>query len=219
MPGEMGPAGKDQDKQGGLSQAKLIDRHQMMIDDGWVRIGNGKYEKKEFMAENYSVPPAQGMVRRITRAANSRKVLEDLQLSQSLVQSKLGIAGPKDCRINRSMKTPMDDEIEIELIPISAVDDIENTLEAALPPKEASLYRAIIARVNFLAADRAELQFASKECSRRMSNPRLMDWGSIKRTGRFLDGQTPRGPMVLLARRTQPFLRIFGFQLGWLQRD
>ena len=54
--------------------------------------------------------------------------------------------------------------MEIELMPISAVDD-ENLLEAALPPKEASLNRAIVARVNFPAADRAELQFASKECS------------------------------------------------------
>ena len=135
-----------------------------MIDNGWTCIGDGKYKREKSMAERYAVPPAEGMVRRVTRAANSRRVIADLQLSQSLVQSAIGTKGPEDCRVDRPMKTPMDVEGEIELMPISAVDD-ENPFEAALPPKEASLYRAIVARVNFLAADRAELQFASKECS------------------------------------------------------
>ena len=54
-----------------------------------------------------------------------------------------------------------------------------------------SLYRAIVARVNFLAQDRSELLFASKECSRHMSMPCNGDWPALKRIGRFLKG-TPR---------------------------
>ena len=83
----------------------------------------------------------------------------------------------------------MDVEVEIELIPIGAVNEGGTPLNVPLAPKETSLYWAIVARVNFPAVDRAELQFASKECSRRMSNRRLTDWGSVKRIGRYLMGR------------------------------
>ena len=69
------------------------------------------------------------------------------------------------------MKMLRDVDVEVELLSMETTAEGSNPLEESLPPKEASLYRAIVARINFLAADRAELQFASKECSRRMSNP------------------------------------------------
>ena len=53
---------------------------------------------------------------------------------------------------------------------------------------EASLYMAVVARVNFLSQDRAELLFASKECSRYMSQPCNGDWTALKRIGKFLKG-------------------------------
>ena len=55
--------------------------------------------------------------------------------------------------------------------------------------KDASLYRAITARINFLAQDRSDLQFSSKECSRRMSSPKVKDWQLLKRIGRYLAGR------------------------------
>ena len=51
----------------------------------------------------------------------------------------------------------------------TAWEDIE------LCPKEASKYRAAAARLNYLALDRPDILFASKECSRRMSAPRNGD--------------------------------------------
>ena len=35
--------------------------------------------------------------------------------------------------------------------------------EAEMRPKDASLYRAVTARINFLALDRADIKFASKD--------------------------------------------------------
>ena len=53
---------------------------------------------------------------------------------------------------------------------------------------EASLYRGIAARLNYLAQDRIDIQYACKEASRRMARPRLCDWPALKRIGRYLFG-------------------------------
>ncbi len=58
-----------------------------------------------------------------------------------------------------------------------------------LPPAEATRYRGLAARLNYLAQDRFELLHAAKECSRRMSAPRTGDWLILKRVGRYLVGQ------------------------------
>ena len=43
----------------------------------------------------------------------------------------------------------------------------------ALGPKDQSVYGAVVARINYLAEDREDLQPASKECSLKMSNTRI----------------------------------------------
>jgi hypothetical protein len=49
-------------------------------------------------------------------------------------------------------------------------------------------YQSISARLNFLALDRMDIQFSSKECARKMSCPNVGDWGKLKRLGRYLKG-------------------------------
>lgn len=49
-------------------------------------------------------------------------------------------------------------------------------------------YRSLVARANYLAHDRADIQFACKELSSRMSQPTKADWESLKRFGRYLKG-------------------------------
>ena len=53
---------------------------------------------------------------------------------------------------------------------------------------EATLYRGIAARLNYLAQDRIDIQYACKEASRRMARPRVCDWPALKRIGRYLKG-------------------------------
>jgi hypothetical protein len=55
-----------------------------------------------------------------------------------------------------------------------------------LSPAEATIYRAVTARLNYLAADRADLQYASKCHSTGMANPTVEDWNQIKKTARYL---------------------------------
>jgi hypothetical protein len=51
---------------------------------------------------------------------------------------------------------------------------------------DASRYRAIAARANYLAQDRADVHLAAKEISRFTSNPEPEDWRMAKRLGRYL---------------------------------
>ena len=81
-------------------------------------------------------------------------------------------------------------------------EDVENqhkqndAEDKLLEPKDATLYRALTARLNYLAQDRVELLYAAKECSRRMATPRTGDWFILKRVGRYLAG-SPRVVQLL----------------------
>ena len=61
---------------------------------------------------------------------------------------------------------------------------------------EASKFRAIVARLNYLAADRPDTQYATKEVSKRMATPREPDWQALRRIGRYLAG-APRAVQIL----------------------
>ncbi len=51
---------------------------------------------------------------------------------------------------------------------------------------EATAYRALVARLNFLAQDRPDVRYATKEASKWMARPRQGHWGLLKRIGRYL---------------------------------
>ena len=54
--------------------------------------------------------------------------------------------------------------------------------------KDATAFRGLAARLNYLALDRPELQFAAKETSKKMAQPREADWLKLKRVARYLVG-------------------------------
>ena len=60
-----------------------------------------------------------------------------------------------------------------------------------LSEREATLYRVIAARLNYLAQDRVDVQFAAKDAAKHMSRPAAMDWLRLKRVARYL-AEVPR---------------------------
>jgi hypothetical protein len=54
---------------------------------------------------------------------------------------------------------------------------------------EAKEYRAVVARLNYMASDRPDIQFAVKEAARNMSSPRKSDWPAVRRIGKYLKGR------------------------------
>ena len=58
-----------------------------------------------------------------------------------------------------------------------------------LKPEQASMYRALAARANYLSQDRSDIRFPVKELCRRMSQPRQIDWKQLLVTGKYLMGR------------------------------
>ena len=48
------------------------------------------------------------------------------------------------------------------------------------------ILKAILDRFNYLAKDRLDLQFSTKEIFRSMSPPKVGDWAKLKRFARYL---------------------------------
>jgi hypothetical protein len=59
-----------------------------------------------------------------------------------------------------------------------------------LDSKEASQYRAMVARANYLSQDRSDIQFSVKELCRAMLEPTVGNWMALKRLGRYLVGRS-----------------------------
>ena len=57
----------------------------------------------------------------------------------------------------------------------------EESVDEPLSQDLATLYRAIVARLNYLAQDRIDIQFAVKELCRFMSAPKTDNWSQFKR--------------------------------------
>ena len=63
-------------------------------------------------------------------------------------------------------------------------------LEDTLSETQASQYRGLVARANYLSQDRSDIQYAVKELSRTMSSHTVGWWERLKRSGRYLVGRT-----------------------------
>jgi len=65
-----------------------------------------------------------------------------------------------------------------------------NEESPALSNEDATAYRALVARANYLSQDRVDLGYPVKELCRKMSKPTEADWDSLKRLGRYLIDKT-----------------------------
>ena len=61
-----------------------------------------------------------------------------------------------------------------------------NETDTELDHEDAYRFRSIAASLNFLEADRIDIQFAGKEICRRMSSPCMSDWAKVRKLGRYL---------------------------------
>ncbi len=61
-------------------------------------------------------------------------------------------------------------------------------IDELLSAGEAKSFRGLAARLNYLAQDRPDIQYAAKEISRRMARPTSRDWQLLKRAARYLVG-------------------------------
>ena len=74
-------------------------------------------------------------------------------------------------------------------------DERSEEAEVPLTGPAARLHRRTVARLNYLAQDRADLAFATKEVARTMSAPSTKDVVKLKRILRYVRGH-PRGRLL-----------------------
>ena len=74
--------------------------------------------------------------------------------------------------------------------------------EKEISAQEATIFRSIVARANYLSQDRSDIRFAVKELSRRMAKPRVRDVNTAKRLARYLS--TRMGVIFHFKRQNMP---------------
>ena len=66
---------------------------------------------------------------------------------------------------------------------------VEDEDNPHLDSSQATKFRQLIARCNFLCQDRPDIQYACKETARGMANPRREDWNKLIKLGKYLKGK------------------------------
>ena len=99
---------------------------------------------------------------------------------------------------DKSMKTPG--------IKTSLKEDDE---DPHLDPMTSTKYRQMIARCNFIAQDRPDVQYAVKEAAKGMSSPKKSDWEKLMRIGRYLLGR-PRYVIKFVAQKDVCAINAYG---------
>ena len=67
-------------------------------------------------------------------------------------------------------------------------EEVQPGDEVELGPQEATEFRGVAARVNYVSLDCPDLQFPVKQCSREMANPNKRSWTKLKRVARYMLG-------------------------------
>ena len=70
-------------------------------------------------------------------------------------------------------------------------DEIKSNMQNEIEMENwaATKFRAVVATCNYLSADRPDIQFATKECSKRLAKPVQADWDMLKHLLRYLAGK------------------------------
>ena len=128
------------------------------------------------------------VLNRILRWTKEGIVYEPDQRHAEIVVRELGLENAKP------VSTPgCRDDAKCAGPPMTADEELYNSDDNGplLDTRQARSYRGISARLNYLAQDRSDLQYACKEAARRMARPCEGDWNLLKRIGRYLAG-SPR---------------------------
>ena len=150
-------------------------RDKKLEEDGWSRRERGIWQKEFMAADSLPMPDIEGVRRRVVRDRVNGVIVDDVEIN----------GRTKPSRLARALKKKRDVLVEIEVNEVEGVATVPWE-DREMQPSEATDYRGIVARCNFLSIDRPDIMFASKECSRCMARPLNKDWEALKRLGRYL---------------------------------
>jgi hypothetical protein len=126
----------------------------------------------------------------VTEVISSKEVetrLGGVPVTRPLVESEL--SEHEKTRFRGVHEVISSKEVETRL---GGVPVTHPLVESELSEHEKTRFRGVAARINYLAMDRSDLQFAAKNLCRKMSNPAKSDWEKARRIARYLKWR-PRG--------------------------
>ena len=118
--------------------------------------------------------PVAPIIHGRARDRNTGRIVDDINAIRTKDPTK----------IFKKFKKQKEVEFTMTVNAIEKKAEAKSWEETEMSPQDASLYRAIVARCIFLAIDKPEIMYASKECSGNMAKPENGDWEAIKSLGR-----------------------------------
>ena len=101
-------------------------------------------------------------------------------LNRTLRWTKEGITYEADQRhaeiVIKEMNMKKANAVSTPIVPEPSEEANSRLSSPDMTKDEASLFRGLVARVNYLSLDRPDLQFAAKTASQHMAQPKVCDW-------------------------------------------
>ena len=129
----------------------------------------------------------------------------------------ISIYANNECPLSEELQSEVDEMLEKAKKPVEESiepagnheqDEGDGDNDMEMEADEAKRFRAITARLNYLAVDRVDLQYSVKEAARHMSAPRTSSWTLLTKIGRYLVGK-PR--LVMLFKWQSPTKKVTTF--------
>ena len=157
---------------GEVSEVRILNRIIRRSESGICLEADPRHV--ELAAKTLGLATAKGArlpgskVDRVVNVKQNEKELADVMgLMQNLKSGKGNGAGD-------SIK-------EADISKVEADDESDGEDDPLLVGSEATKFRAVAARLNYLSPDRPDIQYAVKETARRMSAPKTSDWQALRR--------------------------------------
>ena len=141
-------------------------------------LGTGKEDVKEVKILNKVIRLTEAGLEFEADPRHAELIVRELELQDAKPAATPGCKETK-VRKDREWKDKESDDEEEE--------DEED--EAEMGKEDATKFRGLVARLNYIAPDRADIQFAVKEAARSMASPKVKDWRAVVRIGKYLKGK------------------------------
>lgn len=151
----------------------------MMGDDGWQQSGVNAWHESISEATGMPTIPGGHLSRRTVRHVRTGHLTEDLWRTK----------GTSEILLRRAFRNPVDIDVVVEMNSKVASADGESSEEQLMDGKDATRYRAVVARLYFIAIDRGDVQYATNDAARRMARPVKCDWPLVKHIAMYLIGR------------------------------
>jgi len=182
------------------ARSTLEDKYQIKVDT----LGKGTGCQSEVKILNKIVRYTDDGVELEADPRHAEIVIKELGLETAKISRVPGTKSTEHKKDKEKDATPERVQvIEEELILEGEIDHVEQGYDSnaedseeeeseeyhLLGTEESRRYRAITARLNYLAADRVDIQYAVKEAARGMSAPTKLGFTLLSKIGRYLRGK------------------------------